>query len=190
MERLAKGIPNKVGLSYCKRCSRIKTPQGYLHVHNDSLAMAILHELKGVKCELKVLRYNDKTEVADVEFKTLVDDNKLFFEKQIQIKLEHKICIDDYRKSAGYYEAIVQLRGSRARIEKMLERLRLFIEERGAFITKVEDTENGLDVYTSNKLMTNNFIMFYKLKPKRSYTLYSIRDGKKVYRNTYLLRLE
>lgn len=190
MEKLAKGIPNSMEISYCKRCGRIKTPGGYSHMHNDSLAMAMLHELKGMKGELKVLRYNDQTMTADVEFKMPVDGSTLFFEKQIALKLTHKICIDDYRKSAGYYEATVQLRGNRARIDKMMEKLRVFIEDRGAFITKVEDKENGLDVYTSDKLMTNNFFMLYKLKPKRSYTLYSIRNGKKVYRNTYLLRLE
>jgi hypothetical protein len=42
----------------------------------------------------------------------------------------------------------------------------------------------------SDKKTMKWFFLMYKLKPKASYTLYSIKQGKKIYRDTYLLKFE
>jgi NMD protein affecting ribosome stability and mRNA decay len=48
--------------------------------------------------------------------------------------------------------------------------------------------DNGLDVYLSSKSLATLFIMKQRLKPETSYTLAGVKQGKRVYKNTYALR--
>ncbi|HIH50177.1 TPA: hypothetical protein HA291_01835, partial [Candidatus Micrarchaeota archaeon] len=89
----------------------------------------------------------------------------------------------------GYYEALVQLRGDWDRINSLIRNITKYVERRNGFIAKIEKVENGKDVYLSDKLMANAFFHDYDLKPTRSFRLYGMKRGKKVYRNTYSLRL-
>ncbi len=187
IERISRDFPFRARIEYCKRCGRIRTAEGHKEFNKDTLAMVLSRDLCGSKCEITVKKYDERS--ADIEVTIPVDDDHVTFEKTIRLKMEHMICQDDYRKSSGYYEAIIQIRGEREKVIEMRQRITKFIEARGAFIGKVEIIDNGIDMYISDKLMTKNFFTFYKLVPKASYTLYSIRNGKKIYRNTYLLRL-
>ena len=50
--------------------------------------------------------------------------------------------------------------------------------------------DNGYDVYVSNKLLANAFIAERNIVAKTSYTLSGLnKSGKKVYKNTYAIRL-
>ena len=72
--------------------------------------------------------------------------------------------------------------GSSAKLSRYLER-------REAYITKVEEATNGIDIYVSNKEAANNFFIDHDLKPLRSFRLWGMKKGKKVYRNTYSLHV-
>ena len=68
-------------------------------------------------------------------------------------------------------------------------KLTKYVEANGAFISKTEKEGTGIDMYISNKKLVSAFFMLYRLKPKRSYTLYGMKHGKELYRNIYALRL-
>jgi NMD protein affecting ribosome stability and mRNA decay len=81
------------------------------------------------------------------------------------------------------------LRGSGERINNLIKKITKYVERREGFITKIEIVENGKDVYVSDKLIMNEFFKDYELKPKRSFRLYGMKRGKKLFRNTYSLHL-
>lgn len=181
-------LGSSVTVVYCKRCMRIKTNEGYQKEEKESLASVISKELCNSKCKVKVKRFD--SESAFVELTFHVGDDSVTVEREIGLKMKHMICQDDYRKSSGYYEAVVQLRGSKERVERMAEKIQKFIAIRNAFIAKFEEIDKGIDLYVSDKKTMKWFFLMYKLAPKTSYTLYSVRQGKKIYRDTYLLKLE
>ncbi len=189
---MKKKIPESLALIYCKRCGRIKSPEGYRPPDKESLAGAIEHQLHHLKLQVTVRSFDleKKDKVVSVEYKFPVDGDYVFIDVDTPVTMDHQICLDDYRKSSGYYEAIIQLRGNKERIERMVVKITKFLDARGAFIGKIEETDAGIDLYTSDKSLTGKFFLFYKLKTKKSYTLYSIRKGKEIYRHTYLLRLD
>ena len=82
-----------------------------------------------------------------------------------------------------------QLRGNRERIERLSMKLVEFFARHGGFISKIEEKENGFDVYVSSKILATKFIEIGKLKPTISYTLFTVRNNKKIYRNTYALHM-
>ncbi len=152
----------------------------------DSLARAIRIGMR-LQCEVKVKGY--EADRADAVFTYVVDDERVGFPKSIELKIKHETCQRCYRISAGYYEAIVQLRGNVKKMDSLSEKIKRYVERRGGFITKVESIDNGLDIYASDKMMMNEFFNDYDLKPKRSFRLYGLRKGKKLYRNTYSLHI-
>jgi NMD protein affecting ribosome stability and mRNA decay len=128
--------------------------------------------------------------MIDVNITYKVNEDFVVFNNTFDVKRIHQICQECYRKSSGYYEALIQLRGDKEKVNLMFQKLSKFITNKGAFISKVEELERGFDIYVSDKLITKSFFPTYKLKPKSSYTLYGIKNGRKIYRNTYLLSFD
>ncbi len=184
--RLKKEVPDKATIERCKSCERIRTPTGYAAPDRNTLKEALQQQI-GKRFSITVVRYDWKG--ADVRLSCDVEGNKAEFEKRIGLDVKRTMCIDCYRRTSGYYEAIFQLRGHRDAAERMMKKFVNFIETRGSFISRLDELDGGYDIYTSDKKVASAFFDYYGLKPKRSYTLYGLQRGRKVYRNTYMLRL-
>ncbi len=185
--KIFKNLKDTAVISQCKRCLRIKTQKGHVPLDDESLIGVIRPQICQ-KCEMRLKSFDGK--VAVVEFAYPVGNEMVEFEGRIKIKTEYQICLDDYRKSSGYFEGIIQLRGDRQKVVNMSEKITRFMEARGAFISKVEETENGgVDLYLSNKELANKFFLYTGIKNTRSYTLFGLKNGKRQFRNTYLVRL-
>jgi NMD protein affecting ribosome stability and mRNA decay len=155
---------------------------------NGSLGKAIEFELKlNSNWKVKVKDYGDETINAVFIFN--YENEKVGFNKELKYKFAKQTCQRCERISGGYYEAIAQLRGSGERINNLIKKITKYVERREGFITKIEIVENGKDVYVSDKLIMNEFFKDYDLKPKRSFRLYGMKRGKKLFRNTYSLHL-
>ncbi|MEW5995711.1 MAG: 60S ribosomal export protein NMD3 [Candidatus Hadarchaeota archaeon] len=119
-------------------------------------------------------------------------------EADIKLKLVKKSCEICSLKSAGYYEAILQVRGKLSReklskIKSSLEAMVLGTEQE--FIIKAEERHGGLDLYVSSlllarrmaSLLKDNFRMGVSESAK---LIGQTRDGRKKYRSTILAKLE
>jgi NMD protein affecting ribosome stability and mRNA decay len=187
-DKLKKRIAGTVEMHRCNRCSNIQVKGQYIPLGNFALSTLINSELRMHDCTAKVTAYSNG--VTQVEFTCEVGDDKVKFEKPIDIKAVNKTCTRCYRISSGYYEAMVQLRGDAAKVEKTAERLANFIQKKGAFISKMGHVKTGgIDMYISDKGLTDQFFAIRELHPKRSYKIAGIKEGKPVYRNTYALHL-
>ena len=171
----------------CKSCKRIRTSEGYMPVSKNSLKDAIRHSL-GTKCNISVISFDESS--AAVRFSCQEEMGMVEFEKKIRIETKRTMCMDCYRRTSGYYEAVVQLRGDNGKADMIMKKLINFIEVRGAFVSRIDELSNGYNIYISDKKITASFFQLNKLKPKRSFTLYGVKRGNKVYRNAYLLRFD
>lgn len=186
-EKLAKGLPSNVTLEVCKSCGRIRTRDGYASPNKESIADAISAGVGG-KWKISIKEFDWKR--ADVIFKQEYGDERVKMEKEIEVKVKKPMCIDCYRQTSGYYEAIFQIRGPESKVENIMAKLMKFISTRNTFTSRVDELENGYDIYLSDKKVANSFVEYYELKPGRSYSLYGVKNGKELYRNIYILRLE
>ena len=73
------------------------------------------------------------------------------------------------------------------KIEKFMQKLTKFFEMNNEFISKIESADNGLDVYVSSKALCNTLMSSMELHPNKSFTLAGVKNGKRVYKNTYAL---
>ncbi|MDE1865707.1 MAG: hypothetical protein KGH94_03685 [Candidatus Micrarchaeota archaeon] len=189
-DKLKKGIPKQMRVLQCRFCKRVKVGNTFIEAGNERrvLGKAIMHQI-GEGFEVGVLEFG-RNNIARCMITKKFDEGKVAFEQDIVIKLQHETCQRCYRISAGYYQGIVQLRGNREKMDRMAGKLNRYLERRGGYITKVEEVQNGVDIYVSDKEAANNFFIDHDFKPLRSFRLWGVKRGKRVYRNTYSLHLD
>lgn len=187
IKKLEKQIPaSSITILKCKFCNRIKEGETFSEISKPALARAIEIGFKlNSMWKVKVKDFDDKT--MHTVFIADYQNEKVGIPKDIEYKFGKQTCQRCDKISGGYYEAILQLRGDFDRINNLIAKVTKYVEKRNGFIAKIEKVEGGKDVYLSDKLMTNDFVHDYELKPKRSFRLYGMKNGRKLYRNTYSL---
>ncbi len=185
--KLSKELPIKVSVEVCKSCGRIRTRDGYAPPNKESIQDAIS---LGIHRKWKISVKDFDWRNALLIFKEEYGNENVKMEKRIAVKTKKTMCTDCYRRTSGYYEAILQIRGPDKKVEEIVSRLMNFISDRGAFSSRVDELENGYNIYISDKKVANAFFEYYELKPGRSYSLYGMKRGKELYRNIYILRLD
>ncbi|MGC8478916.1 MAG: NMD3-related protein [Candidatus Micrarchaeia archaeon] len=189
-ERRTKELPGKMEVMVCKRCGRVKTPQGYEKPAKSALEAIAAKELKSKGAKLKLKNIDLELRKALVDFVVESEGQKVDIEKSIEVKKINTICDSCYKKAAGYYEAIVQLRGSARKIKKLEEHIERFISKGNAFIAKKEEFPYGIDLYISDKKLIDQFFSKNRIDAKKSYKLYGRKNGKELYRHIFSVQLE
>jgi NMD protein affecting ribosome stability and mRNA decay len=181
-----KRAPQNITVEQCRLCGRIRIKGMYRIMDNSSMTEAVEAEMRMPGWKAEVLGIKDREVAVRFYYNA---ERDIAFEKSVHMMVVHRTCTDCFKRSAGYYEAVVQLRGNPDRVEKLEAKIREYLETKGAFVSKTDKQEAGLDVYVSSKALISEFFTHRKLKPKKSFTLYGMRNGKSLYRNTYFLRM-
>ena len=184
---LKKKIPEGAEVYQCKSCERVKVGMDNFNLTKSALTAALQIAIKAPGCDFKVVSFT-KTD-ASLRFRCSVEGSTVEFDDNINLRIRKWMCRDCVRKVSGYYEALVQLRGDVFLVDKMLKKIKAYVEKNNAFVAKTERINSGYDLYISDKKLVSYFFSLYKLKPERSYTLYGMKKGKKLYRHIYSLRL-
>jgi nonsense-mediated mRNA decay protein 3 len=185
-EKLSKKIPNEVEITRCNRCKRIKLAGSFVEENKLSIAEEIKKSIKNIA--VKVNDYNPAG-VASITVTEVIDGKELKLDKTLSIKYVDTLCQQCARKAGGYYEAVLQLRGDASKIPRLERSIASFFESNDEFISKEIEVANGIDIYVSSKKLVSAMLSSMRLKAKTSYTLYSVKNGKKIYRNTYAIYL-
>ncbi len=178
--------PSIAEMQQCRWCGRLWLKGKYIEMDNDSIGRSIESTMKMPGWKAEVLSVANRDALVRFYYGA---EKGVFFEKKLHLKITRRTCDECFKKSSGYYEAIVQLRGDPKKVDKEAGSIDRWLQNRNAFVTKSDRIEGGYDVYVSSKNLISEYFMQRKMKPKKSWTLYGIKEGKSVYRNTYLVRL-
>jgi NMD protein affecting ribosome stability and mRNA decay len=184
-DKIFKGLPEEVKVRTCKRCERIWTGTRFTAPTKKAVEDALGLHIKGYS--IKVLEFTGDT--VKVELGEELKEGTITLEKEFKVKQDKVVCGDCYKRASGYWEACIQLRGGEAKVAKAAERIEKYVAHSGAFITKSEDAPNGIDIYVSNKKTVNEMLLYFHMKAVQTFTLYGVKQGRRVYRNTYSLHL-
>ncbi|MEM3839473.1 MAG: NMD3-related protein [Candidatus Micrarchaeaceae archaeon] len=187
IEKLKSELPAEARIKKCKRCERIWTGTRFAAPTQKAVENALALQIKGYS--VHVLGFNGGSITAELE-KDMDGLGILKFNAELMVKEEKTVCDDCYKRSSGYWEACIQLRGGEAGVRKAADKIERYVAHTGSFITKSEDVPNGIDIYISSKKTANEMMLYFHMKPTVTYTLYGVRQGKKVYRNTYSIHFK
>ncbi len=190
-ERIRSGMPTSFKIPRCKMCGKIKAIDEFVDFTYKNIEMHIQREIHNRNCKIAIKSLDSKgNAVVAFDYPVGNRGESVSFEIGVRFRFPLQTCIKCSRRNSGYYQAIVQLRGSEEMTGRMADKISRFLERRDSFVSKSERVKNGIDLYVEDKLVMNSFFDIYKnIRPKRSYTLAGMRNGKKLYRNTYLIDL-
>ena len=183
-DRASFEIPLEIHLDVCKNCGRAKVSGKWVELCQENLTHFVLLHCK-IKSDNIHVRMRGPSECL---ITILVESEKKFVEvvRKTNIKFVETICPDCSRKSGGYYEGIIQLRGDAERVEKLAAKIENIM---GNEIVRTTSLKEGLDLYFfSHK---NALVVLGKLGLKftQSPKLFGVKDGERVYRTTICVRV-
>ncbi|MBI5159376.1 hypothetical protein HY992_04610 [Candidatus Micrarchaeota archaeon] len=176
--------PAKIEFKECKMCGRIWLRE-WTQKTTKALEEYIISKCKGehANAHAKITSEN-----AEVTFIVKKNDSLLETTRNIPIEFENTMCLDCSRESGGYFEAIIQIRGSKENAERTLKKIERQLT-RNTFIAKTKESKGGYDMYAGNSKAAGEALNSLELSPTKAYKLFGVKEGKKIYRTTYCVRV-
>jgi nonsense-mediated mRNA decay protein 3 len=133
---------------------------------------------------------------AIVELSGELKNQKLKTREEVDIKFSDQLCDSCSKINSGYFEAKLQIRGPGDKLDEALNISRRIIEKSGGdkeFASDVERVKNGFDIFIGSnslaKKMARKIASEFDTERKDSKTLHGEKDGQRIYRSTYLVRI-
>ncbi|NYT03537.1 MAG: hypothetical protein GKC00_02395 [Candidatus Methanofastidiosa archaeon] len=216
-------IPARIKVPYCKSCNSYYTNRWNTLEDKTSFVNEIIKNNVSSNREIDFVpefsKKNNKKIQSKIEFaeegnitkvNTIIrpfhDDPSFDMNASTEILLSGEQCQRCSRFYGGYYEAILQIRNEEKKIElekandimEIIDELsdRLISKDRMAFIARVEELKEGIDVYMGSlsaaRKIANDLIKRFSGSMGESHKLMGLdRDsGKKIYRTTVTVRLK
>jgi nonsense-mediated mRNA decay protein 3 len=150
-----------------------------------------------VSCQVKNLKIKGnevKIEVGDnkISARGFLKTSKKAKEEihETNIRIAKILCPECSKRFGGYYEAIIQLRGSVP--EEILDFIDKEVKEKTFY--KIEYLKEGFNLYVGNKNIANQIAdklkRIYKLKVKKSFKLFTKKEGRDVYKSVFSIKCD
>lgn len=176
--------PKRLVYMRCGKCGKFRFKGNWVEFSLEKLEKEVISKCSG---EFLSGTYNLDTQEATF----YVGDKKEMYPAKmlVPVELEKVMCPECSRKSGGYFEAIIQLRGQNAKIkyyQKLMGRKLSLV----TFITKEETKKEGIDMYIGSSRAVVEVLSELGLRAKISRKLSGQKDGKRLYRTTFMIRAQ
>jgi len=175
--------PKRLEYMRCGKCKKVRLKGNWVNADEAKLSDAIISKCKG-----EFVRGSYSFPNQEATF-FVGDKDRLFPVKMpISVRIVKNICPHCSRQSGGYFEAIIQLRGPISKINRH-DRLFRKILLKKTFVTKEVERKEGLDLYIGDSKAVVEMLADLGIKARISRTLAGEKEGQRVYRTTFLVRL-
>ncbi len=173
-------VPRAISIPKCKLCGKVKLKGGWFEQSEKRVGEFVLSLVKGKYSGARV-----KTDPPEIAFTVNEGGSFLEVKRDFALDFPWATCTDCSRKTGGYFEAIIQLRGDEEKIRMFAEKLTKRLD-----ITKIEELKEGLDLYAISKTKSAYALAKLGLKFTVSNKLFGLRDGPRIYRTTFCVRVD
>ncbi|MBE8540533.1 NMD3-related protein [Geoglobus acetivorans] len=208
LERIeAVKIPPVVEITVCPKCDA-KRLEKWKTISLEEAVEKVLEKETRIHEEVEVLDFSfqpfglDETGKYQFTFYGKIRDHEFEYSSFFEVRLKKIACEKCSRQAGGYYEAIIQIRADNRELkDEELERIGEIIgagmdKQRShpkAFITKIEEKKEGIDIYMGDKKLAQKIARAI-LKElggelSESSKIAGRQDGRDIYRFTYSVRL-
>jgi nonsense-mediated mRNA decay protein 3 len=202
--------PESIDLPICTNCGSYKYKNTWTSDLFGDVIQRIIKNTFQIDRELKKIDIN--TECKEVKegmsckiyISGILNDEEITEEHDIIVNQKRTVCDVCSKQFGGYHEAIVQIRTDKRElvkdeIEDIISLVENLVEDlrakgnRGLFITDIGTEHNGLDFFISEKgpslVIAKAVHDKYGGTMKQSSKNIGMKDGRQLYRMTYLIRL-
>jgi nonsense-mediated mRNA decay protein 3 len=202
--------PDAIDAVVCVDCRRIETEGGWIRVDLEIAIPTLLRDRVPTDARASRVTFTHVSRAEDatnfglaVKAVSRVSDVEIVESFQVRLRVKQGLCATCNRRRSNYYEGIVQIRAEeRPLTDEEKGPLVGFVQDAVArrsrkgeelFITKVEDVRGGADVYLSSnrvaRTIARELADAFRGTVGSSPKLFGQKDGKDLYRVTYVVRI-
>jgi len=202
--------PEILDIYTCSKCFSHKYRNTWLQESFEEVLKRHIKDSFQISKELKKVQIKTdcdekgKNIACKVIISGLLEGHEISEQHFLTVRLKRTICDICSKQYGGYYEAILQVRADKRKPTKNeLENIRTNVESfvenlrakgnRGLFITETAEEQGGIDFYLSEKgsahTVAKKIQEQYGGEIKQSSKNFGMKDGRQMYRMTYLIRL-
>ncbi|MFH0818151.1 MAG: NMD3-related protein [Candidatus Micrarchaeota archaeon] len=182
--RIPLKVPRVVSIVECRFCGRIKDGKEWVPDNQKNVERLVLSETKGKFSNARV----DLGQTPKITFVFEIGDSFVEIVRNFELKRGGAMCANCSRKTSGYFEAIIQLRGESDKIAKAQDRIGKKLEKT-TVVSKVDELKEGVDLYVGSKKATALVLSDLGFHFTTSNKLFGVRDGQRIYRTTFCVRV-
>ena len=203
-------LPHHVDVKVCANCGDVGYGEFWVTKDIDEAmeeaavgALILRAGVRKTSAEVSLSQQEPHTFIATVDSKLNINDFETEDSASTIIRIKQTVCKRCSRQLGNYYEAILQIRGSKdvpqKTIREALRRVENLIDtqsltNRNSFISKTEEVQGGIDVYISSislaKAAAKDLSDAYCAETKEASKLVGVdEEGQEMYRVNYLVRL-
>lgn len=202
--------PKVIDLPVCTHCGSFKYKNTWSSDLFGDFIRRLIKNTFQISRELKKIDINTECKETKggmsckVYISGFLNDEEIIEEHEILVRQKGTVCNICSKRFGGYHEAIVQIRSDKRKLtNKELRDIRTVVENiigelqakgnRGLFITDIGQENGRLDFYISEKgpslIIAKKIQEQYGGTIKQSSKNIGMKDGRQIYRMTYLIRL-
>lgn len=202
--------PKVIDLPVCTHCGSFKYKNTWTSDLFGDFIRRLIKNTFQISKELKKIDINTECKETKggmsckVYISGFLNDEEITEEHKILVRQKGTVCNICSKRFGGYHEAIVQIRLDKRKLtNKELRDIRTVVENiigelqakgnRGLFITDIGQEHGRLDFYISEKgpslIIAKKIQEQYGGTIKQSSKNIGMKDGRQIYRMTYLIRL-
>ena len=202
--------PEAVDVVVCTDCGRIETGQGWARVELEVAIPELLRERVPVDPRASGVTFTHESRQEDprnfdlaVKAAARIEGLDIVEAFRVRLRVKQGLCPTCNRRRSKYYEGILQVRAEERPLEGAeRDRLVAFVEAAVArrsakgeevFISKIEDVRGGADLYLSSNTVARSIAReladAFHGTVGSSPKLYGQKNGKELYRVTYVIRV-
>ena len=153
--------------------------------HTDNNIKKIISSY--IKGEFEEIDYDINTKTLTVFVK--VGKNIFPFKRHVIVQFKPILEPNIAKLNSGYYEGIIQVRGKPGKVKWWANRIIKILSDYKVGIPETKVLKEGVDLYITDKNKVYKVLKVLRLKFLRTKTLYGLKDGHRIYRDTFLVRV-
>ncbi len=195
----------------CPECNRVRKGKTWVDLPGTPMDAAVMiaqwevrpdPRLEKPRAELGCTRFDKNVYTIEGEGKGIFMGMILACPIETEVRIVLNVCPYCSRRKGNYYEAILQLRGvenlDEEELENLVDKIRddVYLANRqdpNVFLTRDDRVRGGHDFYFGNnsfaRQTAGRLHDIFGGTLRSSNSLFGRKDGKEIYRNTYLVRL-
>lgn len=178
----------------CRSCNRAVIGQSWVPFDEQGLGEWIAAKLRTKLpiSQIEVWQEDAKNGYdvhCKIEFDTGSAGAKIVRETNFLLRTHVETCDDCHKRSGGYHECIVQVRGeNKEKVRKVAEKIaRIAAQE--SFVSGWEEKKEGVDIQVGKKAAAKMGVAAVEKPFSTSHKLIGMREGKRIYRLTICVRV-
>jgi NMD protein affecting ribosome stability and mRNA decay len=174
-------VPESIDMEQCSKCNRIKHLTSW---QDMSVEDVVKSKIKTLGKDITI-----KIEGKKIIVKGTLENSKKSKEEEHEVRLNIRkfACPECCRRLGGYYETLIQLRGEVT--SDILDLIDKKIMQSSFY--KTDKVTGGYNLYVGDKTTANQVADFidkkYRFKIRRSYKLFTKKDGRNLYKCIILI---